>query len=192
MMVWARAPTGYVCRSNGGDGIDMTDKGRANSDIVVAGNRCHLNAGWGIDENNNATLNVFDGNHVRNNSAGGISLAGSNRSHVEGGWGHAIGTLGFYQVTAAGSLTIPPDAGELVRIQAGSATNIDTITPVWPGRRLTLWFNDARCTLRHKQGGTGQLFLSGGANVTPNMRDIIQLVGTGDAWLQASPRVDNG
>ena len=65
---------GNVIESSGRDGIRIADSGTGNTNIVVALNRATGNTGFGILEQNNASANLFFGNHLAGNTGGTKSL----------------------------------------------------------------------------------------------------------------------
>jgi hypothetical protein len=102
------------------------------------------------------------------------------------------GSTGFLNIDAgsmASASTITPDGFSSYFSVTGAVTidNIGTNT-AWVGR--VIWIETAsNPTIKHNSGGTGNIRLTGSADVAMTANDMIAFIYTGSVWKQCSPVV---
>lgn len=113
------AVIGNILEGNGRDGIRIADSGTGNANIIVALNRATGNTGLGILEQNNASANLFFGNHLAGNTGGAKTLLTNGvNTEVEdllidqgvaadgGGFKHSRVTTGSINASSSAAVTV--------------------------------------------------------------------------------------
>jgi hypothetical protein len=140
------------------------------TDSVIMGNNSSLNTGWGIRGGGTEARNMVVNNLVTGNTLGQIE-AMNVFTRIQGNRTGLTRTI-----VSNATLTLPVD-GEYFFVTG--TTNITSITPSWPDRRVTMQFSDPLTVVE------GNNLRMAGDFIT-TFTDTITLISDGANWIETS------